>query len=617
MKRPTCSPTRPLILGMGIVLLAACAAHQEDLRDPRVAGVVEPLPGGTSSNTAQGGESDTLAVLPAAPPAQVAEGMSVRTESREAIRRAEGTPNSAKAVTDKYASFAPPCCFVPPQPRDAERYAVLDDNPVHRVAEQPVSTFSIDVDTGAYANVRRFLTQGQLPPEDAVRVEEMLNYFDYSYPAPTTRSTPFRVSTELARTPWSPDSLLLKVGIKGFEVPPEERPPANLVFLIDVSGSMQSPDKLPLLKNAFRLLTQQLSRRDRVSMVVYAGASGVVLEPTAGDHKQRILDALAQLEAGGSTNGADGIRLAYRLARDAFIKGGINRVILATDGDFNVGTTNFESLIDLAERERTTGVALTTLGFGTGNYNEKLMEQLADAGNGNYAYIDTLSEARKVLVEEVSSTLMTIARDVKIQVEFNPELVAEYRLIGYENRILAREDFNNDKVDAGDIGAGHRVTALYEVVPVGKAGRIDPLRYSRERDALGGPVSASGELAFIRLRYKAPQAGARNDESTLIQFPVLASSRVAAGRESSDFRFAASVAAFGQKLRGGKYLGSFDYDDIRALAKPTLATDAAGHRREFLALVDLAQTLSPHPGVGMRENGRERFGRVEERAVTE
>jgi Ca-activated chloride channel family protein len=567
----------------------------------------------------QGVEAETLAVQPAPLPATVARESQSRARSAEGIRRAESVPGSAKALMDMHGTFAPPCCHGPMPSQDAERYAALDDNPVHRVAEQPVSTFSIDVDTGAYANVRRFLNAGQLPPEDAVRVEEMLNYFDYSYPAPTTRSTPFRVSTELARTPWNPESMLLKVGIKGFEVPAEDRPPANLVFLIDVSGSMQSPDKLPLLKNAFRLLTQQLSHRDRVSMVVYAGASGVVLEPTAGDHKRRILDAIAQLEAGGSTNGADGIRLAYRLARDAFIQGGINRVILATDGDFNVGTVNFESLIDLAERERTTGVALTTLGFGTGNYNEKLMEQLADAGNGNYAYIDTLAEARKVLVEEVSSTLLTIARDVKIQVEFNPALVAEYRLIGYENRILAREDFNNDKVDAGDIGAGHRVTALYEVIPAGKQGRVDPLRYSRERDDLGGPVVESGELAFVRLRYKAPQVGARNDESKLIQFPVLASSRKAPGQESSDFRFAASVAAFGQKLRGGKYLGSFDFDDIRALARPTLNSDVAGHRREFLALVDLAQTLSPHPGVGLRDREREieRFGRVEEGTVTE
>ena len=615
MKRPTCLPARPLFLGMGLVLLAACAAHQEDIRDPQVTAGgpppsgVEVIPGNPV------GEGETLAVLPAPPLVDRAQDAQVRSPSHEYDRRAEAAPSSTRAVAEKYATFASPCCFSHVQPPDSERYAALDDNPVHRVVEHPVSTFSIDVDTGAYANVRRFLNAGQLPPEDAVRVEEMLNYFDYSDPAPTTRSTPFRVSTELARTPWNPGSMLLRVGIKGFEVPAEDRPPANLVFLIDVSGSMQSPDKLPLLKNAFRLLTQQLSHRDRVSMVVYAGASGIVLEPTAGDHKRRILDAIAQLEAGGSTNGADGIRLAYRLARDAFIRGGINRVILATDGDFNVGTVNFESLVDLAERERTTGVALTTLGFGTGNYNEKLMEQLADAGNGNYAYIDTLSEARKVLVEEMSSTLLTIARDVKIQVEFNPALVSEYRLIGYENRILAREDFNNDKVDAGDIGAGHRVTALYEVVPVGKPGRVDPLRYSRERDDFGGSAAGAGELAFVRLRYKAPQVGARNDESRLIQFPVLASSRVAPGQESTDFRFAASVAAFGQKLRGGKYLGSFDYDDIRALAKPTLNSDVAGHRREFLALVDLAQSLSPHPGVGMRE--RERFGRAEEREITE
>ena len=355
------------------------------------------------------------------------------------------------------------------QPTNTERYQHVDDNPVHLVADQPISTFSIDVDTGAYANVRRFLNAGQLPPQDAVRVEEMLNYFDYRYAPPASRDVPFRVATEVAPAPWNPQALLMKIGIKGFEVAAAERPPANLVFLIDVSGSMQSPDKLPLLKNAFRLLTDQLTARDRVSMVVYAGSSGVVLEPTAGDQKHKIREAIDRLEAGGSTNGAEGIERAYQLAHDAQIKGGINRVVLATDGDFNVGVVNFEALVDMAERQRAGGVALTTLGFGTGNYNDQLLEQLADAGNGNYAYVDTLSEARKVLVTELSSTLFTIAKDVKIQVEFNPAAVLEYRLIGYENRMLAREDFNNDKVDAGEIGAGHRITALYEVVPVGKA----------------------------------------------------------------------------------------------------------------------------------------------------
>ena len=601
MKSLPIRPDRPLMLTVSLILLSACAANQEEVREPDSPGPepqVLPVPDQTHPLPAIL-ESTVLTA-----PSQGATAAIEQSREQDQVRvgRAEVLTNAAKAVSDRhYPPFAPPCCFVPGLPQNTERYDAINDNPVHRVAEQPVSTFSIDVDTGAYANVRRFLTAGQLPPEDAVRVEEMLNYFDYSYPAPATRATPFRVSTELGLTPWNPDSLLLKVGIKGYSVPATERPAANLVFLIDVSGSMQSPDKLPLLKNAFRLLTQQLSSRDRISMVVYAGASGVVLEPTAGDHKQRILDAIAQLEAGGSTNGADGIRLAYEKARGAFIKDGINRVILATDGDFNVGTVNFESLIDLAERERATGVALTTLGFGTGNYNEKLLEQLADAGNGNYAYIDNLTEARKVLVEEVSSTLMTIARDVKIQVEFNPAVVAEYRLIGYENRLLEREDFNNDQVDAGEIGAGHRVTALYEVVPVGRNGRIDPLRYGGERDDTAPTIPAANEMAFVRLRYKEPQVGTETDASKLIQFPVMTTSRVQAGRESHDFRFAASVAAFGQKLRGGKYLGTFGYEDIRALARPTLNGETQGYRREFLALVDLAESLQPVARVSQTE----------------
>ncbi len=480
------------------------------------------------------------------------------------------------------------CCGpVYQQPTNTERYQHLDDNPVHLVADQPISTFSIDVDTGAYANVRRFLNAGQLPPQDAVRVEEMVNYFDYSYTPPASRDVPFRVATEVAPAPWNPQALLMKIGIKGFDIPAAERPPANLVFLIDVSGSMQSPDKLPLLKNAFRLLTDQLTARDRVSMVVYAGSSGVVLEPTAGDQKQKIREAIDRLEAGGSTNGAEGIERAYQLAHDAQIKHGINRVVLATDGDFNVGVVNYEALVDMAERQRTSGVALTTLGFGTGNYNDQLLERLADAGNGNYAYVDTLSEARKVLVTELSSTLFTIAKDVKIQVEFNPAAVVEYRLIGYENRMLAREDFNNDKVDAGEIGAGHRVTALYEVVPVGKTGRLEPLRYGQKPAA--SAARASSELAFVRLRYKKPDA----DTSQLLEYPIAKSSVATLERLSPDFRFAASVAAFGQLLRGGKYVGNFGYDEVERLARGALDEDPQGYRREFLSLVKLADSLTP------------------------
>ncbi|HEY6642379.1 VWA domain-containing protein [Povalibacter sp.] len=482
------------------------------------------------------------------------------------------------------AAFAPPYYQLPPV--NTERYEHNNDNPVHLVAEQPVSTFSIDVDTGAYANVRRFLNDGQLPPQDAVRVEEMISYFDYQYAPPSTRETPFKVTTELAHAPWSKDAWLLKVGIKGYEVSNSERPPANLVFLIDVSGSMQSPDKLPLLKNAFRLLTDQLSARDRVSMVVYAGSSGVVLEPTPGNQKHKILQALDRLEAGGSTNGAEGIERAYQLAKEGHIDRGINRVVLATDGDFNVGTVDFESLVDMAERQRASDVALTTLGFGTGNYNDKLLERLADAGNGNYSYVDSLSEARKVLVSELSSTLFTIAKDVKIQVEFNPAEVLEYRLIGYENRMLAREDFNNDKVDAGEIGAGHRITALYEVVPAGAQGRIDPLRYGSTGQS---SQAGKGEIANVRLRYKLPDG----ETSQLLEYPIARTSLVSAEKASTDLRFAASVAAFGQLLRGGKYMEQYGYPAVAALAKTSLGEDREGYRREFVSLVTLAQSLTP------------------------
>lgn len=469
----------------------------------------------------------------------------------------------------------------PDRPVDRENYAHYDDNPVHRVVEQPVSTFSIDVDTGSYANVRRMLRAGRLPPEDAVRVEEMINYFDYDYPAPEQGGAPFNVITEQMATPWNADTRLVQIGIKGYEPPEAKVPPANLVFLIDVSGSMGSQNKLPLLKNALQMLAKQLDGDDRVAMVVYAGATGVVLESTPGGETAKITGALNRLSAGGRTNGAAGIELAYAQAQQGFIDGGINRVILATDGDFNVGTVDFEALKDLAERKRETGVSLTMLGFGGGNYNDQLMEQLADAGNGNYAYIDTLGEARKVLVDELGATLQTIAKDVKIQVEFNPAVVAEYRLIGYENRVLAREDFNNDKVDAGEIGAGHTVTALYEVALAGSGGaRTDPLRYGAQRATTES--GQSRELGFLRLRYKAPGG----DTSTLIERPV--ENRVD-GQPSDRLRFAAAVAAFGQHLRGGKYLEGFGPADIHTLAGAAKGDDGFGYRGEFLQLVRLAE----------------------------
>ena len=473
-----------------------------------------------------------------------------------------------------------------PEPAERENYAEIDDNPVLLVAEQPVSTFSIDVDTAAYSNMRRYLQEGLLPPSDAVRTEELINYFDYGYPTPDSRATPFAVTTEIAPAPWNGEAHLLSVGIRGFDVPPEARPAANLVFLVDVSGSMDRPDKLPLLKNAFRLLTRRLTAEDRVAIVVYAGASGLVLESTPGDRHATILSALDRLQAGGSTNGGDGIRLAYAVAGENFLPDGINRVVLATDGDFNVGTVSHESLVDLVERKRDNGIALTTLGFGQGNYNDDLMEQLADHGNGNYAYIDTLMEARKVLVESLSGTLQTIASDVKIQLEFNPANVAEYRLIGYENRMLRREDFSNDKIDAGEIGAGHTVTAVYELKLTDSADRlIEPLRYG-EHEASGGDRR---ELAHLRLRYKAPEGGA----SKLIERPLRRADIRDPDETSEDFRFAAAVAAFGQALRGGHYLKNYGLDEVADLARDARGPDEHGYRSEFVALVELAESLMP------------------------
>ena len=480
----------------------------------------------------------------------------------------------------------------PSEAVNRENYNHFDDNQIKLVAEAPVSTFSIDVDTGSYSNIRRMINAGNLPREDAVRVEELVNYFAYDYPLPENGRTPFSVTTEIGVTPWNPDTRLLHIGIKGYDLAAKELPASNLVFLVDVSGSMNSPNKLGLLKSALKLLTKQMRSEDRISIVVYAGASGVVLEPVAGNQSAKIAQALDSLSAGGSTNGAAGIRSAYQLAEQEFIKGGINRVLLATDGDFNVGTVNFEALKDLVEEKRKTGISLTTLGFGTGNYNDHLMEQLADAGNGNYSYIDTLNEAQKVLVDEMSSTLNTIARDVKIQLEFNPAVVAEYRLIGYENRALNREDFNNDKIDAGEIGAGHTVTALYEVtLSNSKNKAMDPLRYSSRKTGkeLHSNVLHSEELAHLRLRYKEPEAS----KSKLIEQVIKTSDiETQLANTSERYRFSASVAGFGQLLRGGKYTQDFAYDDVLELARKARGSDSFGYRGEFLSLVNLARSLS-------------------------
>jgi len=469
---------------------------------------------------------------------------------------------------------------------NGEKYARIHKNSVIRAAEQPVSTFSIDVDTAAYSNIRRLLRSGRLPPKDAVRVEELINYFDYAYVSETSQDRPFSITTEVGPAPWNAKKKLLHIGIKAVDVSARAAPPANLVFLVDVSGSMRSANKLELLKSSLKLLVGKMRAQDRISLVVYAGASGVVLEPVAGDQRFKILQAIDALRAAGSTNGGAGIRLAYRLARKVFIKGGINRIMLATDGDFNVGTTSFTALKQLVEKQRKSGISLTTLGFGSGHYNDRLMEQLADVGNGNFAYIDTLNEAQKVLVEQMSSTLNTVASDVKIQLEFNPAVVAEYRLIGYENRLLKREDFNNDQVDAGEIGAGHTVTALYEISLVGDSGQaMDPLRYGLTKTASGH----NSELALLRLRYKAADGGA----STLVEQPIRIKNMLADLASTSDrYRFSAAVAAFGQVLRGGKWLGQFDYDQIIELARKSRGEDAFGYRGEFLGLVSLAKSLS-------------------------
>ncbi|MBM7062116.1 VWA domain-containing protein [Pseudomonas sp. UL073] len=525
------------------------------------------------------------AAAPEAPQSQTAPPLEEERVEPRVAAKASAVYSVERAMAPALQGLpAPLADATQPYYRDAgrEQYQQLADNPVHAVAEAPVSTFSIDVDTGGYANVRRFLDSGRLPPAEAVRLEELVNYFPYAYPQPQG-DVPFGIGTELAVTPWNPQTRLLRVAIKASERALAQLPPANLVFLVDVSGSMERPDGLPLVQGTLKLLVDQLRAEDKVSLVVYAGESRVVLEPTSGRDKAKIRAAIEQLQAGGSTAGESGIQLAYQQAQQGFIAGGINRILLATDGDFNVGISDFDSLRQLAADKRQSGVSLTTLGFGTDNYNERLMEQLADAGDGNYAYIDNLREARKVLVEQLSSTLATVAKDVKLQVEFNPAQVSEYRLLGYENRQLKREDFSNDKVDAGEIGAGHTVTALYEIVPVGAKGWLEPLRYQRQATSADRPE----ELAWLRIRYKGAQGGS----SRLLEVPIEAASVPPIAAASEDLRFAAAVAAFAQQLKGGQYTGDFTIRDSVALARGARGEDRFGLRGEFVQLAELASSL--------------------------
>lgn len=472
---------------------------------------------------------------------------------------------------------------------DGESYEVINENKFLSVNNEPLSTFSIDVDAAGYSNVRRFLNNGQLPPANAVRIEEMVNYFKYEYPQPAGKD-PFSINTEISDAPWNKDHKLVMIGLQGKKIPMENLPASNLVFLIDVSGSMQGPERLGLVKASMKMLVEQLREQDKVAIVVYAGAAGLVLPSTSGEEKETILEAIEKLEAGGSTAGGAGIKLAYKTARNYFIKGGNNRVILCTDGDFNVGASSDQDMETLIEQERKSGVFLTVLGYGMGNYQDAKMQKLADKGNGNHAYIDGITEAKKVLVNEFGGTLFTIAKDVKLQIEFNPAKVQAYRLIGYENRMLAKEDFNNDKKDAGELGSGHTVTALYEVIPVGVkssfVGSVDPLKYQAPKEEPSKKV-VTDEILTVKFRYKAPDG----EVSKLIEHPVLDQS-VPIAKTSENFRFAASVAQFGLLLRNSEFKSAASFDNVLNLARKAKNHDEEGYRAEFVRLVESARLLS-------------------------
>lgn len=472
---------------------------------------------------------------------------------------------------------------------DREGYDKITENGFLKATDNPLSTFSIDVDAASYSNVRRFLNTGQLPPAGAVRIEEMINYFRYEYPQPENKD-PFSINTEISDAPWNKDHKLVLIGLQGKKIPVENLPASNLVFLIDVSGSMQGPERIGLVKASMKMLVEQLREQDKVAIVVYAGAAGMVLPSTPGSDKQKIKEAIDNLEAGGSTAGGAGIKLAYKTAREYFVKGGNNRVILCTDGDFNVGESSDDAMERLIEEERKSGVFLTVLGYGMGNYQDAKMQKLADKGNGNHAYIDGITEAKKVLVNEFGGTLFTIAKDVKLQIEFNPAKVQAYRLIGYENRMLAKEDFNDDKKDAGELGSGHTVTALYEVIPVGVKSSflpsVEPLKY-RKNNEKAGTKSETDEIMTVKFRYKAPDG----DVSKLIEHPLLDKS-VSIAKTSDNFRFAAAVAQFGMLLRNSEFKSNASFESVLSLAKKSMTTDADGYRSEFVRLVESARLLS-------------------------
>jgi Ca-activated chloride channel family protein len=478
-----------------------------------------------------------------------------------------------------------PGIYYPPQADNSnEGYAGISENGFKKPVQMPLSTFSIDVDKASYSNVRRYLNQGSLPPADAVRVEEMINYFGYDYPQPTGEH-PFKIVYELGECPWNKDNKLLHIGLQGKKFLSKEVPPSNLVFLIDVSGSMSDENKLPLLKKAFKLLVSQLREEDRVAIVVYAGSSGIVLPSTSGDQKDRILSALEQLQSGGSTAGSAGLKLAYKVAEDNYMEDGNNRIIIATDGDFNIGPSSNNEMEQMIVKYREKGIFISVAGFGMGNYKDDKMEIIADKGNGNYSYIDNLMEAKKVFINEFSSTLYTIAKDVKIQIEFNPAYVAEYRLVGYENRLLNEEDFENDKKDAGEMGAGHTVTALYEIVPTGsKNAYTRNLKYQKNEEV--AVIPGNGEFASIKFRYKKPDG----DKSILIE-ETIPSETISLDDASDNFKFSAAVAGFGMLLRNSEYKGDMDFEKVLSLARSYKGKDFDGYRTEFINLVELAKHL--------------------------
>lgn len=490
--------------------------------------------------------------------------------------------NAANATSNTSASSYPLADETSDNSAKGERYAEINENPFLETKQAPLSTFSIDVDTASYSNVRRFINQGTMPPKDAVRIEELINYFDYDYPQPVG-NVPFSVTNEVAVCPWNSKHKIVSIGLQGKKIALDNTPPSNLVFLVDVSGSMNSYDKLPLLKQGLKILTNQLKAQDRVAIVVYAGSSGLVL-PSTND-KNEIIRALENLESGGSTNGGQGIQLAYKIAQENFINNGNNRVILATDGDFNVGMTNDNELVRLIEEKRKGNIYLSVLGFGTGNLNDSMMEKLADKGNGNYAYIDSAEEARKALGQQVAGTLYTIAKDVKIQVEFNPAKVAGYRLLGYENRLLAAKDFNDDKKDAGEIGAGHSVTALYEIVPAGQKVENDgiELKYSQVQPS---ETNFSDELLTVKLRYKEPKA----ENSQLLTIGLL-DKNVSIENASDNLKFASAVAQFGLIMRESRFKGNSNFNNLKNLSNSSIGSDLKGYRKDFINLAEKANRL--------------------------